>query len=381
MIFFGKGMESRVGEEVAKYSKKVLLHFGSESFKKYGLYDKVAASLKAARVSYVELGGVKPNPSVALVYKGIELCREENIDFILAVGGGSVIDSAKAISVGVPWQGDFFDFFEGKFVPQRALKVATILTVAGSGSESSGGAVITHEEKRLKMAYSNSIMAPVFSILNPEITYTLPYYYTACGIVDAISHILEMYFTNTTYVDCTDMIGEGLIKTLMKYAVLVKQEPENYDIRAEIMWACKLANDNTAGFGRKQDWSSHKIAHGVGAIYDVAHGVLLGVIFPAWMQYVYKTNIDRFAQFANRVFDIDTNLIDAEKAIVLAIDQFKHFLKTIEMPATLREMGIHDKTRYTEIARNCVKYMQSGTIGNFVRLSPKDIVNILEIAY
>jgi alcohol dehydrogenase YqhD (iron-dependent ADH family) len=266
-IFFGKGMESKVGEEVAKYAKKVLLHYGSGSFKKYGLYDKVVASLSAAGVSYIELGGVKPNPRVDLVYEGIELCRKNDIVFILAVGGGSVIDSAKAISIGVPWQGDFFDFFEGKSTPKKALKVATILTIPGSGSESNAVAVITNEEKELKVACSNSILAPVFSILNPELTYTLNNYYTASGIVDAISHVLERYFTNTTNIDCINRIGEGLIKTLMKYAVLVKNAPANYDVRAEIMWACKLAHDNTAGFGLKQDGSSHKIAHELGVLF------------------------------------------------------------------------------------------------------------------
>ena len=381
IIFFGKGMESKVGEEVAKHSQKVLLHFGRNSFKKYGLYDKVKISLNTAGVSYVELGGVKPNPRASLVYEGIELCRKENIDFILAVGGGSVIDSAKAISIGVPWQGNFFDFFEGKQVPQKTLKVATILTIPGSGSESNAVSVITHEEKRLKIPYSNPIMAPVFSILNPEVTYTLPEYYTACGIVDAISHVLERYFTDTTYVDCTDRIGEGLIKTLMKYAVLVKDEPHNYDVRAEIMWTCKLAHDNTAGFGRKQDWSSHSIAHELGAIYNVAHGAIMGVVFRAWMKYVHKANIGKFTQFANRVFDIDTNLIDSEQAILLANDKFKQFLKNLGMPVTLRETGINEKTRFTEIAKNCVRYMKSGTIGNFVRLTPQDIGNILEIAY
>lgn len=380
IIFFGKGVELKVGEEVAKYSKKILLHY-DDVFKKYGLYDKVTASLNAAGVSYIELGGVKPNPCVSLVYKGIELCRKEGIDFILAVGGGSVIDSAKAISIGVSWQGDFFDFFEKKQVPQKSLKVGTVSTIFGAGSESSASSVITHEEKELKLSCTSSLMIPVFSILNPEITYTLPDYYIASGIVDAISHVLERYFTNTTYVDCTDRIGEGIIKTLMKYALLVKDAPHNYDVRAEIMWACKLANDNTAGFGRKHDGSSHIIAHELGAIYDFAHGATIGVIFLAWMKYVYKVKIDRFVQFASRVFEIDTNLVDNEQVILLAIDKFKQFLKSIGMPVNLRELGMQDKSRFNEISNKCVKYMPSGTIGNFVRLSPQDIVRILKIAY
>lgn len=381
IVYFGKGWESHAGEEVSKYSKKILLHFGGESFKKYGFYDKVSASLKASGISYFELGGVKPNPRANLVYEGIKLCRKEHIDFILAVGGGSVIDSAKAISIGVPWQGDFFDFFEGKHIPQQAIKIATILTIPGSGSESNMGTIITHEEKGLKLGCSHPLMFPVFSILNPEVTYSIPDYYTHCGIIDAISHILERYFTNTTYVDCTDRIGEGLIKTLMKYAVLVKNEPYNYDIRAEIMWACKLAHDNTAGFGRKQDWSSHSIAHEIGAIYDVPHGAVVGVIFMAWMKYVYKANTKIFMQFADRIFDIDLTLNSNEQIIVLIIDRFKQFLKTIGMPITLREIGIYDRTHFNEIAGKCVKFSKSSTIGNFTRLSPQDIINILESAF
>ncbi|MFQ6034720.1 MAG: iron-containing alcohol dehydrogenase [Sedimentisphaerales bacterium] len=380
-IFFGKGMESKVGEEVAKYSQKVLLHFGCASFKKNGLYDKVVAFLKAAGASFVELGGVKPNPRAGLVYEGIEICRKEGIDFILAVGGGSVIDSAKAISIGVPWKGDFFDFFEGTAVPEKALKVGTILTVPGSGSESSTAAVITHEEKGRKKDYANPMMAPVFSILNPEVTCTLSEAQTACGIVDAISHVLERYFTNTLYVDCTDRIGESLLKTLMKYAVLVRKEPDNYDVRAEIMWACKLAHDNTAGFGRKQDWSSHWIAHEIGAVYDAPHGAILGVVFPAWMEFVHKENEQRFLQLAERVFDIDTGFIGSEEAVDLAIGKFKKFLKDIGMPTTLRELGIKDKTRFAEMSEKCVIGMKSGTIGNFVSLPSADIMKILEIAY
>lgn len=376
-IYFGKGMELKVGEEVKKYSKKVLLHYGKESFKKYGLYDKVTGSLKSKGVRHIELGGVKPNPSADLVYQGIELCRKENLNFILAVGGGSVIDSAKAISIGVPWAGDFFDFFEQKAAPQESLKVATILTIPGSGSESSTSADITHEGKKLKRACNSTLMAPIFSILNPELTLTVSRYHTSCGIVDAMVHVFERYFTNTTYVDCTDRICEGLIRTLMKYALLVKDNPDNYDIRAEIMWACKLAQDNTAGFGRKQDWSSHRIGHEISAIYDVTHGATMSVLFPAWMKYVYKNNIARFNQFAERIFGI--NSIDAQQGVLSAIEELIKFFKTIGMPTTLGELGIKDKAHFPEMAEKCVKYVSSGTIGNFVRLSPQDIINILEI--
>jgi alcohol dehydrogenase YqhD (iron-dependent ADH family) len=224
-------------------------------------------------------------------------------------------------------------------------------------------------------------MFPVFAMLNPANTFTVPKYYTACGIVDAIAHILERYFSNTPYVDCTDRIGEGLIKTLMKYAVMVDKEPNNYDVRAEIMWACKLAHDNTAGFGRQQDWACHKISHEIGARYDVAHGAILAVIFPAWMEYVSKINEGKFIQFANRVFDIDTDSLESSKAIMLAINKFQQFLITIGMPSSLREIGLSNKSEFDDIANQCVSLMPSGTIGNFVRLSPRDIKAILNLCY
>ena len=288
VVLFGKDAELRVGEEIAKHSKRVLLHFGGGSIKRHGLYDRVVKSLYDAGISYVELGGVRPNPRADLVYQGIDLCRKENIDFVLAVGGGSVIDSAKAIALGVPYEGDFFELFEQKGLARGALKIGTVLTVPGSGSETSPTAVITCDERGLKAPYTHASILPTFSILNPAITCTLPPYLTSCGIVDAISHVFERYFTNTTYVDCTDRICEGLVKTLMKYAFLVQEAPSDYDVRAEIMWACKLAHDDTAGFGRKQDWSSHVMAHELGALFDVAHGAALAVIFPAWMRYVSK---------------------------------------------------------------------------------------------
>lgn len=380
-IYFGKGMESRTGEEVARYTNKVLLHYGCNSFREFGLYDRITTALRAAGVDYIELGGVKPNPSAALVYQGIELCRKKSIDFILAVGGGSVIDSAKAISIGVPADADFYDFFEGKNSPQNALRVANVLTIPGSGSESNSGAVITHEEKIVKIPYAHPLLFPVFSILNPELTCTLNAYQTACGIIDSITHILERYFTSTTFVDCTDRIGEGLIKTLMKYALLVQEAPYDYDIRAEIMWCCKLAHDNTAGFGRKQDWSSHKIAHEIGAIYDIAHGAIMGVIFLAWLKHAYQANINRSALFATRILEIPVEQTDPQPAIMAAIDKFEAFLKALPMPTSLRELGIQEKSYFPTIAQNCVRPMPSGTIGNFVRLSAQDILKILDAAY
>ncbi len=380
-VIFGKDSEQTVGEEVKKYSKKILLHFGSDSFKRFGLYEKVANSLISSGITFVELGGVKPNPEADLVYQGITICRKEKIDFILAAGGGSVIDSAKAIGIGVPYDGDFFDFFEKKAIPQNSLKVGAILTIPGAGSESSDGGVITHNQLRKKYDCGSPVMYPVFAILNPELTFTVPKFYTSCGIVDAIAHVLERYFSNTSYVDCTDRICEGLIKTLMKYAILVEEDPDNYDVRAEIMWACKLAHDNTAGFGRRQDWACHKISHEIGARYHFAHGAILSVIFPVWMKHVYQVNERIFLQFARRVFDIDTEAMENGKAILLAINKFRQFLKAIGMPSTLQELGVADKAEFADMAQCCVSIMPSKTIGNFVRLSVQDIEAILNSSF
>lgn len=378
-VLFGRGAELKVGEEVAKHSKNILLHYGRESFKKYGLRDKVAGALEARGVRYVELGGVRPNPGADLVYEGIELCRKEGLDFILAVGGGSVIDSAKAISAGAPYPGDFFELFERKAAPEKALKVGTVLTIPGSGSESSAAAVITHEERRLKKDCESPLLAPVFSILNPELTLTVPVRDTACGIADAVSHVLERYFTPTTHVDCTDRICEGLLRTLMKYGALVLENPGDYDARAEIMWACKLAHDNTAGFGRKQDWSCHRIGHELGAFYDVPHGAAMAVLFPAWMRHVRQAGGGRFEQFARRVFDVPS--ASAGAAAGEGIESAARFFGALGLPVSLRGLGVPDTKRFAGIAESCVSGMRSGTIGNFARLRPGDIVSILEKAF
>lgn len=380
-IHFGKGTELRIGEEVAKYSKRVLLHFGGVSFRKYGLYEIVRNSLTSSGIKFVELGGVVPNPRASLVYEGIEICRREKLDFILAVGGGSVIDSAKAIGIGVPYDGDFSDFFEKKRVPQMSINIGVILTIPGSGSESSDTAVITHEQKAKKSDCSSPLMYPAFAILNPEYTLTVPHNYICRGIADAVSHVLERFFSKTDYVDCTDRICEGLIKTLMKYGVLVGGELDNYDVRAEIMWACKMAHDNTAGFGRKQDWSCHKISHEIGICSSAAHGSIISVIFPSWMEHVYRLEKGRFLQLAERVFDIELDSLDENAAILQAIGRFRQFLRAMGMPSTLRELGFADKSQFRDIAERCVSSMPSRTIGNYVRLTVHDIEAILDSCF
>jgi len=280
-IIFGKGTEENVGEETKLHADKVLLHYGGGSIKQSGLYDRVTASLKKSGVAFVELSGVKPNPRLSLVKEGIKICRDNGIKFILAVGGGSVIDSAKAIAVGVPYSGNVWDFYDGKGTPKEALKVATVLTIPAAGSESSPSSVISDDEKQLKRGLTVEIIRPVFSIMNPELTYTLPAYQTACGAADIMAHIMERYFTNTTDVELTDRLCEATMKTLINNVPQILKKPDDYASRADVMWTGCVAHNDILGTGREGDWGSHMIEHEISAIYDVAHGAGLAVVFPA----------------------------------------------------------------------------------------------------
>jgi hypothetical protein len=380
-VIFGKGTDELVGQEVARYSKKVLLHYGSQSAVKSGLIGRVIRSLQKAGVEAFELGGVQANPRYALANEGIKICRENGIGFILAVGGGSVIDSAKAIAVGAVNEGDTWQrFYMQDTEVERALPVATVLTIPGAGSESSTGSVVSNDETCEKLACNSDLLRPVFSILNPELTYTVPAYHTAAGITDGIAHIFERYFTNTKAVDVSDRMCEGMVRSLMRYAPVVMNEPENYDARAEIMWACKLAHDNTVGVGREQDWGSHMIEHELSALYDVSHGAGLSVIFPAWMKVVYKKDIGRFLLFAIRMFDVEYRPEDPEWTIKQGIARLEEFFKSIGMPITLRELGIKDKTRFDEMAKAAADH-SGGSVGSFAVLKEKDIREILEMAF
>lgn len=381
-IYFGKDTEHHLSREISALGCNVLLVYGQGSIKSNGLYNIVVNSLKSVSLSVSELSGVMPNPRSEQVYQGISLCRENNIDVILAVGGGSVIDTAKAISLGVNYHGDFFDFFLGKATPRQVLPIAAILTTPGAGSESNSATVITNERLGVKAAYGNTCLFPVFSILNPEHSLSLSKEQTIYGVVDAISHIMERYFTNTTHVDCTDGICESLIKTLINNVVLAVNEPENYDYRAEIMWAAKLAHDNTAGFGRKQDWSTHKIAHEIGARFDLPHGAILAVLFPAWMEHIITHDTRKLIQLGERVFDLrNENAIPDRSRASETINTYRNFIKKLGLSTTLRGLGVTDTQQFDAIGTNCVKDMPSGTIGNFVRLNPDDIVRILHTAY
>lgn len=376
-ILFGKGMEEQVGSETAKYAKKVLIHYGSDRIKKSGLFDRVAKSLAEAGVEFLELGGVKSNPRSDLVYEGIDICRKNDIDFVLAIGGGSVIDSAKAIGYGVPYEGDFMDLYLGKAEPVTCLKIGTILTIPGSGSESSNGSVITDEKLGLKRSCDTDLARPVFSIMNPELTTTVPMYHTLAGAFDGIAHVIERYFTNTEYVDVSDGMAEGIMRSLMKYMKLVVDDPENYDIRAEIMWGCKVAQDGGIGVGREQDWSSHLLQRDIGSIaYNSSHGAGLAVIVPKWMRYVYKHNIPRFVRWANRVMDVQVDPFDEEATVLEGIARLESFIKEVGLPTTLREVGVKDQADILTMAEKAYPGGE-GTLGGFHPLNKEDFIHIL----
>ncbi|HHV98261.1 MAG TPA: iron-containing alcohol dehydrogenase [Clostridiaceae bacterium] len=377
-IIFGKATENQVGAETAKYSKKVLLHYGGGSIKKSGLYDRVIKSLRDAGVEYIELSGVQPNPRLSLVREGIELCRKNNIEFILAVGGGSVIDSAKAISIGIHYDGDVWDFYAGKAKVEKAIPVGVVLTIPAAGSESSGSSVITNEDGWYKRGVTSVLMRPKFAILNPELTFTLPPYQTACGTADIMAHIMERYFTNVKNVDLTDRLCEATLKTMIKNVPIALKEPENYDARAEIMWAGTIAHNDLLDTGRIGDWASHDIEHEISGIYDIAHGAGLAIVFPAWMKYVYKHDIDRFAQFAVRVWNVDMDFASPERTALEGIERLKGFFRQIGLPVSLRDANIGDD-RLEEMADKRTDFGKE-TIGNFVELNREDVLNILKLA-
>ena len=375
---FGRDTESRAGYYVRKHGgSKVLLHYGGNSAKKSGLLDRVKASLTAEGIDFIELGGVQPNPRDTLVYEGIALCRRENIDFLLAVGGGSVIDSAKAIALGVPYDGDFWDFYSTNKRPAAALPVATVLTIAAAGSEGSGDSVITKTDGDLKRGAGSDLIRPKFSILNPALTCTLPAYQTACGATDIMAHVFERYFTNTPEVEITDRLCEAVLMTMVKETPRVIADPQNYDARANIMWAGMVAHNNIVGVGREQDWNSHGIEHELSALYDCAHGAGLAVIMPAWMEFVYKHNPMRFAQKAVRVFGCSMDFAHPEITALEGIRRFREFLHSIGMPINFAELGAKEE----DIPQLVEKFgIADGTTGGFVHLSAADIAEIYRIA-
>ena len=378
---FGRGAEKKTGELVrACGGTKVLLHFGGGSVKRNGVYDAVVASLREAGVPFVELGGVQPNPRSGLVREGIALCRREKVDFVLAVGGGSTIDSAKAIAFGTLYDGDFADYYFGKDVKNQppvpgALPIGTVLTIAAAGSEGSGNSVINLEPDGLKRAATGDALRPKFSVLNPEFTFTLPPYQTACGLTDIFAHVVERYFTPTPHVEITDALCEAVMRTVVEEGPKALARPDDYDARANVMWAGTVAHNNICGVGRAQDWSSHGIEHELSARYDCAHGAGLAVVMPAWMAYVMETNVSRFARFAERVFGVRE--ADPSVAAKEGLARYRAWLKSIGMPLTFAELGAKPEDIPALVAK---LGLRGNALGSFRPLRDDDVAAILRLA-
>ncbi len=379
LFVFGRDQENNAGKYVKQFGgTKVLLHYGGSSAEKSGLLGRVENSLKREGISWVKLGGVQPNPKSPLIYEGIELCRKEGVDFILAVGGGSVIDSAKAIGLGVVYEGDIWELYSKQAAPAASLPVGTVLTIAAAGSEGSNGSVVSfqREDGVYKRDCGGEFMRPKFSILNPALTQTLPPYQTACGIVDIMCHVHERYFTNTEHVEITDQLCEGVLRTLIKEGPKVMKNPNDYEARANIMWAGTMAHNDICGVGREQDWASHNLEHELSGLYNCAHGAGLAVIMPAWMDYVMKHDIKRFARYAVNVWgcEKEENPANTARAGIAAL---RKFWKSLGMPLNFQQLGARE-----EDIPLLLNYLQieGRTEGHFVKLGTEDCRAIYQLA-
>ncbi len=342
-VLFGKNTEDKVADLIQEFGgKKVLIHYGGGSVIRSGLMQRVTDKLDAAGIAYVKLGGAVPNPRLSLVYEGIELCKKEGVDFLLAVGGGSAIDSAKAIGYGLMNEGDVWDLYDYKKQAKASMPLGVILTLAATGSEMSDSSVITKEEGLVKRGYSSDFGRPKFAILNPELTMTLPDYQTACGCTDIMMHTMERYFTNGGNMELTDSMAEALLRTVKENAIILARDPKNYDARAEVMWAGSLSHNGLTGCGNDGgDWMTHKLEHELGGLYDVAHGAGLAAIWGSWARYVYKNCLPRFKRYAINVMGITPNAGSDEEIALKGIEAMEDFYREIKMPTNLRELGVN----------------------------------------
>lgn len=380
-ICFGKDTVEKVGWLIKKYGgTKVLIHYGGGNVVRSGLLERIEQILVGEGIAYVTLGGVVPNPHLAKVYEGISLSRRENVDFILAVGGGSVIDSAKAIGYGLANDADVWEFFTGEKRARACLPVGTVLTISAAGSEMSKASVITNTETGEKRAYDDDLARPKFSILDPSLTMTLSAYQTACGCVDILMHTQERYFTNGGNMRLTDAIAEGLMRTVLRASEVLREDPKNYEARAEVMWAGSLSHNGLTGCGTDGgDFASHMLEHEMGGMFDVAHGAGLAAIWPSWARYVYKGCVDRFKQFALRVMEVED--IGSDEEIALAgIAKLEAFYRSIGMPTNMRELGIAPtEEQLWHMIRSCVK-ASGGHIGSAMVLYEEDMYQIYKMA-
>ncbi len=376
---FGKATEMQVGALARKHgARKVMIVYGGGSVVRSGLLDRVKQSLQEAGIEYCLMGGVQPNPVDTKVYEGIEFCRREQADMLLPVGGGSVIDTAKAIAAGVLYESDFWDFYIGKAKVTKALKVAVVLTIPAAGSEGSGNTVITKLDGLQKLSLRvPEVLRPVFSIMNPELTYTLPPFQTACGVADMMAHIMERYFTNTQEVEIGDRLCEGTLMAIINEAPKVMRNPEDYGARANLMWAGMIAHNGTCGVGCEEDWASHFLEHEISAIYGVTHGAGLSVIFPAWMTWMVEHNVGKIAQYAVRVWGVPES--EDKKAVALeGIGKLKAFFSSLGLPVTFKELGVEnpDIDRLADsLHRN-----KGELVGNYVKLTKQDSREIYHLA-
>jgi len=373
-IIFGKNTIPRVGEEIKEYGlKKVLFLYGRGSIKRNGVYDQVVESLKKNGIEWIEVSGVKPNPVLSKVHEAIEKAREANVEGILAVGGGSVIDSAKAIAAGFYYEGDIWDAFTGDYEIEKALPIFTILTISATGSEMNGNAVVTNEKTNQKYAFSSEHVYPKVSIIDPTVQFTLPKEQTVYGAVDAIAHVLEYYFDGSVCL-VHDRISESLVKTIMEMTEILIEDPENYEARANLAWSATLALNGLTDAGSKGgDWASHAIEHSLSALYDIAHGAGLAIVFPAWMEYVYKENMEKFERFSKEIFGLEGS---GEDLVLSGIEKFKAWLKKVGAPVSLKEAGIPEGD-IEKIADNA---SMKAPLGKLKKLYREDILEILRLA-
>jgi len=374
-LIFGKNTQEMVGQEIKPFSDSVLLVYGSDRIKTIGLYDTVVQSLNKANIKHMDLPGVKPNPVLSLVHQGIKIIRENKIGFILAIGGGSAIDTAKAISIGVHHGGDVWDLFTGEPLG-KVVPTGSILTYPAAGSEASNGSVITNEEGWYKRPVGHESMRPKFAILNPELTLSLPKELTAIGIADMISHLLERYFTQVKNTDLIDGLIESTLRTIIRNARKVMDDPSNEEARAELMLASTFAHNDMFTCGRIGDWASHDIEHELSGIYDIAHGAGLTIVMPAWMTYVYRDAPERFVAFSKQVFGVNDSALSEEAIAAQGIQELKAFFDQIGLPTRLGQVGI-DSRRFSEMAK---KSTQNGSLGNFKKLDEEDVLNIFNLA-
>lgn len=381
LFAFGDGEEKNTGALVRRFGgTKVLLVYGGGSVKRNGAYDAVTASLSDANIPYTELSGIQANPRSGKVYEGIDLVRRENCDFLLALGGGSVIDTAKAIGFGTGYDGDFWDFFTGKAKIGSTLPVGVVLTIAAAGSEGSDSAVITQEDGNLKWGCPKTdVIRPKFAVLDPRLTCSLPAYQTASGAVDMMAHICERYFSNTPDVGLTDRLCEALLKTIVAAAPRAVADPDDYAARADLMWAGMLAHNNSCGVGREQDWASHQIEHELSAFYDCAHGAGLAVVMPAWMEYVLPHDPMRFAQFAVNVLGCEMDFACPEYTAREGISRLRAFFRSLGMPTTLAEIGAKAEDIPAMAAHRAEK-PGGFPFGGFVKIGPEEMQAILRLA-